>query len=127
MNDEGLEQNLRKLPQPELPAGWRTEIIAQALREARESATSTRQVWPPFLMFLRKIVARNPLSAGALTALWLLIFVFKVSTPVDPSEKELLAHFDPNRPVYLVSLREEIQLAEFLQDQPDQWKNPQIP
>jgi len=127
MNDESLEQHLRKLPQPELPAGWRTEIIAHALREARESTAPTRQVWPPFLMFLRQIVARNPVTASALSTLWLLIFLFRVSTPVDPSEKELLAHFDPNRPIYLVSLREEIQLAEFLQDQPDQRHDPQIP
>ena len=117
MNDESLEQHLRKLPQPELPAGWQTEIIAQVLREAQESAAPTRQVWPPFLMFLRQIVARNPLTASALTALWLLIFLFKASTPVDPSEKELLAHFDPNRPVYLVSIQDEIRLAELLQDQ----------
>ena len=117
MNDESLEQHLSKLPQPELPAGWRTEIIVQALREARESAAPTRQVWPPFLMFLRQVAAQNPLTASALTALWLLIFLFKASTPVDPSEKELLAHFDPNRPVYLVSIQDEIRLAELLQDQ----------
>ena len=52
-----------------------------------------------------------------MTTLWLLIFLFKASTPVDPSEKELIAHFDPNRPVYLVSLQDEIQLAELCQDQ----------
>jgi hypothetical protein len=126
MNDDILEQYLRKLPAPELPAIWRTGILANALREAREPAPS-RQVWPPLLVTLRNLFARNPFTARALTALWLLIFLFKTSTPVDPSEKMLIAHFDPNRPVYLVSLQDEIQLAELWEDQPEQNQLRQIP
>ena len=61
---------------------------------------------------------RHPLTAGALTALWLLIVFFKTSTPIDPMEKTLMAHYDPSRPVYLVSLQDEIRLAQLLQDQP---------
>ena len=125
MNDENLEQHLRKLPAPELPATWRGEILSTALREARVPAP-TRQVWPPILITLRNLFARNPFTTGALTALWLLIFLFKTSTPVDPSEKEMIAHFDPNRPVYLVSLQDEIQLAELLQQEPEQ-RQRQIP
>ena len=126
MNDEILEQHLRKLPAPQLPETWRAEILSTALREARLS-TPIRQIWPPLLVTLRNLFARNPITASALTTLWLLIFLFKASTPVDPSERELIAHFDLNRPVYLVSLQDEIQLARLLQDQPEQSQNPQIP
>jgi hypothetical protein len=116
MNDEILEQHLRKLSAPELPETWRAEILSIALREAR-AHTPMRAVWPPLLVTLRNLFARNPVTTSALIALWLLIFLFKVGTPVDPSEKELIAHFDPNRPVYLVSIQDEIQLAELCQDQ----------
>jgi hypothetical protein len=126
MNDEILEQHLRKLSAPELPETWRAEILSIALREARVR-TPVRAVWPPLLVTLRNLFARNPVTMSTLCALWLLIFLFKASTPVDPSEKELIAHFDPNRPVYLVSLQDEIQLAQLLQDQPEQRQNPQIP
>lgn len=123
MNDDILEQHLRKLPAPELPTTWRAEILANALREAHEPAPS-RQVWPPLLVALRNLLARNPFTATALTALWIFIFLLKAGTPVDPSEKELLAHFDPNRPVYLVSHQDEIRLAELWQDQPEQRQIP---
>ena len=126
MNDEILEQHLRKLSAPELPESWRAEILSIAFREAR-AHPPMRKVWPPLLVTLRNLFARNPITTSALTALWLLIFLFKASTPVDPSEKELIAHFDPNRPVYLVSLQDEIQLAQLLQDQPEQRQNSQIP
>lgn len=126
MNDEILEQHLRKLPAAELPETWQSEILSIALREAC-AHTPMRKIWPPLLVTLRNLFARNPITTSALTALWLLIFLFKAGTPVDPSEKELIAHFDPNRPVYLVSLQDEIQLARLLQDQPEQRQNPLIP
>jgi hypothetical protein len=126
MIDEILEQHLRKLSAPELPETWRAEILSIALREA-PAHTTMRKVWPPLLVTLRNLFARNPVTTSALAALWLLIFLFKASTPLDPSAKELIAHFDPNRPVYLVSLQDEIQLAQLLQDQPEQRQNPQIP
>jgi hypothetical protein len=126
MNDDILEQHLRKLPAPSLPEAWRAEILSTARREARPRAPS-RPIWPPLLVALRNLFARNPITASALTALWLLIFLFKAGTPVDPSEKELLAHFDPDRPVYLVSLQDEIQLAQLWQDQPEQSRLRQIP
>ena len=126
MNDETLEQKLKELPAPELPEAWRAEILSVALREARLAAPS-RQVWPPLLMVLRNLLARNPWTASALTALWVLIFLFKASTPVDPTEKELMAKFDPNQPIYIVSLRDEIMLAELLHDQPEQRQAPLIP
>jgi hypothetical protein len=118
MNDEHLEQLLRKLPTPELPEVWCAEIVANALREARAS-TPARQAWPPLLVLLRNLFARNPFTAGALTALWLLIFFLKAGTPVDPAEKALIARFDPSQPVHLVSLQDEIQLAELLQEPPE--------
>lgn len=120
MNDEQLEQHLRELPAPELPAAWRAEILAAA-RPAR------REAWPPLFVLLRNLFARHPLTAGALTVLWLLIFLLKVATPVDPSEKAFLAHYDPNRPVYIVSLQEEMRIAELWRDPPDQNQPRQIP
>src|ERR1700692_2248318 len=117
MNDDMLEQYLRKLPAPELPEAWRAAILSAALREA-QSSSQKRTVWPPLLVVVRNLFARNPWTASALTALWMLIFLFKAGTPVDPSEKELIAHFDPNRPIYLVSLQDEIRLAELWQEPP---------
>ena len=124
MNDENLEQHLRNLPAPELPEEWRAEILSRAKREAR--ASQPRQVWPTLLINLRNLYLRNPITATAMTSLWMLIFLFKFSTPVDLTDKTLLAHIDPNRPIYLVSLRDEIRLAELLQDQ-GQEERRQIP
>lgn len=97
MNDEILEQHLRKLSAPELPETWRAEILSTALREAR-AHTPTRKVWPPVLVTLRNLFARNPVTASALTALWLLIFLFKASTPVDPSERNSSPTSTPTGP-----------------------------
>jgi len=121
MNDERLEHHLRQLPAPELPASWRAEIVATALRKAQPQA---RQTWPPLLLMLRNLSARNPFTAGALTALWLAIILFKASTPVDPEEKAMIAHFDPNAPIHLVSLNDEIRLAELLQEPPEPRRMP---
>ena len=123
MNDDQLEQHLRKLPAPELPAAWRAEILAAA----RAVRPEKRETWPPLIVTVRNLFARHPWTAGALTALWILIFLLKAATPVDPSEKALLAHYDPNRPVYIVSLQDEIRIAELWQDPPDQNQTWQIP
>jgi len=127
MNDEQLEQHLREWPAPELPEAWRADILAKALRAARAADNPARRNWPAVLLFLRNVIARNPFTAGALTALWILIFALKVTTPVDASEREMLAHYDPSQPVYLVSLEDEIRLAELLQEQPVQDERRQIP
>jgi hypothetical protein len=126
MNDETLEQHLRRLPSPELPAAWRTEILATARREAR-AAPRARQSWPPVLVLLGKLLTRNPVTASVLSVLWLLIFIFKAATPADPSEKMLLAHYDPNQPIYFVSIQDEIRLAQLLQDQSESKPPAQIP
>ena len=114
MNDEQLEQHLRQRPAPELPAAWRAKIVATALHEARPA----RPTWPPLLIILRNFFAQNPFTAGALTTLWLAIFLFKTTTPVDPAEKAMIARFDPKAPIHFVSLNDEIRLAEFLQEPP---------
>jgi len=116
MNDEKLEQHLRDLPAPELPLSWRAEILGNAARAACTSS-SRRAVWSPALLYFRNLCLRNPFTATALTALWALIFLFKATTPVDPQEKVLFAHLDPNRPVYLVSLSDQILLAQLELDQ----------
>ena len=123
MNDDQLEQHLRELPAPELPAAWRAEILATS----RAARSPKREAWPPLLVVLRNLFARHPCTAGALTALWILIFLLKAATPVDPSEKALLVHYDPHRPVYIVSLQDEIRIAELWQDPPDQNQTWQIP
>jgi len=123
MNDELIEQQLRSLPAAELPAAWRGEVLARARREARGA---TRAVWPEVLLWLRGICARNPVTAGALAAMWALILFLRLDTPVDPQEREMLAHFNPKQPIYFVSMREEIELAELLQEPPAQQQE-QIP
>ena len=127
MTDEKLEQHLRDLPVPALPETWRAEILAQARRAAR-SSSQKRPVWPPLLVYLRNLCVRNPITAGAMAALWMLIFAFKTGTPVDPDERMLLAHFDPNRPIYLASISNERLLDRLLreQDEPEQKSNIQI-
>lgn len=126
MNDEKLEQLLRDLPAPELPATWRAEILSKARREARASSPE-RQVWPAVLVYLRSLCLRNPVTATAMTAIWILIFFLKASTPVDPQEKMLLAHIDPNRPVYFVSISDQILIAQMEMDQPEQRPLRQMP
>ena len=117
MNDENLERHLRELPAPELPAAWRAEILARACREAR--TTRLRAAWPPLLLWLRQMFAHNPITSSALATLWILILLFKTTTPSDPAaERMLLAHVDPSRPIYIVSLADQIRLAELLQDPP---------
>jgi hypothetical protein len=126
MNDETLEQRLRELPAPELPEAWRTEILSKARRKAGASSRNG-QVWPTLLVYLRHLCLRNPVTAGAMAALWMLILVFKAGTPIDPAEKIMLAHIDPNRPVHLVSIRDEILLAQLEFDPPEQGQTRQIP
>jgi len=123
MNDESLEQYLRNLPAPELPETWRDEILSKALREAAISSRS-QQIWPTLFVYLRHLFRQNPLTTSAMTVLWILIFVFKASTPIDPSSKQLLVHVDPNRPIYFVSISEEIRLAQLWQDEPEQRQIP---
>jgi hypothetical protein len=109
MNDERLENELRRLPAPELPAAWREEILAAA----GNAAAPRRAAWPPFLLMWRGVFARNPVTAGALACLWILIFALKVTTPVDPAERELLARADPHSPAPDFALMaEQIRLAE---------------
>ena len=109
MNDERLENALRRLPAPELPPAWRDEILSVA----RGAAQPRRAEWPPFLLMWRGVFTRNPLTVSALACLWILIFVLKAATPVDPMEKELLAHVDPPAPAPDFTLMaEQIRLAE---------------
>lgn len=119
MNDDEIERLLRQLPTPELPAAWRGEILAVARRDSREKRPPS-SVWPPVLVWLRSLFARNPFSAGILATLWLLILLFRFTTPVDPSESEMLADADPGKPVYLFTMADEIRLEESIQDQPSQ-------
>lgn len=123
MNDELLEQKLRELPVPELPESWRGEILSAARREAR---SKNRDVWPSLLVLLRHLCLRNPVTSGAMATLWLLIFLLKSATPVDPVHPELLVHFDPDRPVHLFSIADEKLLAQLEQDQPEPQRR-QIP
>jgi len=128
MNDEKIEQHLRGLFAPELPESWRAEILSAAVSKASRQEQS-RQIWPAILVYLRGMFSRNPITAGALTTLWLLIFLFKAGTPSESaSERMLLAKVDPNRPVYFVSIQEEIRLTELWQEPPEQAYAPrQIP
>jgi hypothetical protein len=111
MIDEHLEHELRRLAAPELPEAWREEILSAA-SQAAQASKSPRAGWPPILLFWRALFSRHPVSAGALAALWLLILAFKAATPVDPMDRELLAHTDQRPPPDFVAISEQIRLAE---------------
>jgi hypothetical protein len=118
MNDE-IERLLRELPGPELPASWRAEILGAARRELR-AETPTRREWPPILLWLRGILTRNPMTASALATLWLLIFLFHATTPIDSQEREILAHVDRSQPLHLITMADEIRLVELAEQTPAQ-------
>jgi hypothetical protein len=118
MNDEKLEQLLRDMPPPELPAAWQAKILGNAVRAARPA--SRESVWLAILLYLRNLCLRNPITATAMIALWVLIFFFKATTPIDPQGKMIIAHFDPNRPVYFVSIEDELRLVQLASEQPGQ-------
>ncbi len=126
MTDEKLEKILRELPSPELPDSWGPEILSNARRESRVSTTS-RQVWPALLIYLKNLCLRNPITATAMIALWMTIFFLKVSTPVDPQERQLMAHYDPNKSVYFVSISDEILIAQLEFEQSEQRPLRQMP
>jgi hypothetical protein len=117
MNDAEIEQKLRDLAAPALPESWREAILAIARRQAAPPQRA-REIWPTVLVYLRRLCARNPITTGALTALWLLILVFRTATPSDPVAERLMAQIDPRQPIRIVSLSEEIRLAESWQDEP---------
>jgi hypothetical protein len=115
MTDDHLEQNLRRIPAPELPPRWRDEILVQARQAAGPS--TYRQRYPSFLLYLRNLFAQNPLTATALTTLWLLIFLLHLTTPSDPSSQLLIAKGGSLPPLYFNPYREQIQLALLDSDQ----------
>jgi len=118
MNDENIEQQLRRLPAPELPVAWEREILAQA-RRAAETSSSKKSTWPAILLFLRGLFARHPLTAGALSVLWLVILLFHLTTPVDPTERLLIAQDrNPPSPEQLLALREELALLDQAENPP---------
>jgi len=119
MNDVKIEQFLRELPAPQLPPEWQGTILANARREAR-SSKADRQAWPAVLLYLRNLCVRNPVTATAMIALWTLILFLKMSTPIDPQEKELMAHYDPSKPVDFVSINDQILIAQMELDQSGQ-------
>jgi len=105
-----------------LPATWRAEILSTAIREAH--AAEQRARFGPPSSSTAKSLRRNPFTATALTALWLLIFLFKATTPVDP-RKKCSRHFDPTaRLPRLAPGRNPPR--ELLQDQPEQSQPRQI-
>ena len=119
MNDAEIERLLRELPAPELPAAWRVEILTVARREARAERPA-RPGWPPILLWLWHRLIRNPVSASALAALWLLIFLFHATTPIDPQERQILARVDTSKPVHLLTMADEIRLVEIAEATPAQ-------
>jgi hypothetical protein len=117
MTDPELENLLSKIPAPELPASWRAEILATARREARTETQSKRN-WPPVLLWLRDLLTRNPITAGALAAMWLLILLFHATTPVDLQQQQILAHADLSQPVHFITMADEIRLVEIAETTP---------
>ncbi len=124
MNDEKFEQQLRKLPSPELPEAWREPILAAALREAE---AASRPAWLGMVLWLRGLYGRNPVTTAAMAAMWLLIFFLHAGTPVDPGVQKILARSDATQqqevPPY-VPLEKQIRLVEAMQSAPEQRQMP---
>jgi hypothetical protein len=111
MHDDEIEHHLRELPAPVLPAAWRESILATAAREATPRPRA-RETGPAVLVSWRHLVARNPVTVGALAALWLLILVFKNATPVEPVAERFLAQAGTDPTPRLILLREELRFAD---------------
>jgi len=124
MNDDEIEQKLRDLPAPALPESWRESILATARREAAPPQRA-RDSWPAVLAYWRHLCVRNPVTAGALTVLWLLILVLKTATPTDPLADRMMARIESGPPPHIVPLREELRLADLMQEDSAPW--PQQP
>ena len=112
MNDDEIEQHLRELPGPPLPEAWRKSILAAA----RGEPVRARETWPAILFYLRHLFARDPITAGGLAALWLLILVLKGGTPGEQDADRLLARANTAPPPSLLAVREHERFMCWLQN-----------
>jgi hypothetical protein len=119
MNDDELESRLRELPGPALPAEWRASILATARREARSAERNRLGAnWPAVLLTFVRLFRRNPVTSGGLAVLWVLILVLRAGTPSDPEAERLMARAESGPPPQIMPLREELLLAQLLEDEP---------
>jgi hypothetical protein len=116
MNDHELESLLRELPEPVLPADWRGPVLAAARREARKGSR-TGANWPAVLLSLARLFRRNPITVGGLAILWAIVLVLKAETPVDRDAERMMARAGSAPPPQIMPLREELLLAQLLQDE----------
>jgi hypothetical protein len=119
MNDNELESRLRDLPGPTLPAEWRTSILATARRETRNAERDRLGAnWPAVLLALVRLLRRDPITSGGMAVLWVLILVLKAGTPIDPAAERMIARAESGPPPQIMPLREELLLAQMLEDEP---------
>ena len=116
MNDHELESLLRELPEPVLPANWRGPVLSIARREARKDSCASAANWPAVLLALARLFRRNPVTVGGLAILWTLVLVLKAETPVDRDAERMMARAGSAPPPQIMPLREELLLAQLLQD-----------
>jgi hypothetical protein len=113
MNDEEIEKLLRELPAGELPVEWRGSILRTARRDGRRPVQpNSRNLFSALLLVLRG----NPLTAGGLAILWIVIVILKTGTPADPVADRLLARTDYAPPPNFQPRQEEELLARLLDD-----------
>jgi hypothetical protein len=117
MNDDELESLLRELPEPVLPGDWRGPVLATARREAWKDSRVGAANWPAMLLALARVARRNPVTVGGLAILWTLVLVLKAETPVDRDAERLMARAGSAPPPQIMPLREELLLAQMLQDE----------
>jgi hypothetical protein len=116
MNDHELESLLRELSEPALPANWRGPVLSAARRAARKNSRVGAANWPAMLLTLARLFRRNPITVGGLAILWTLVLVLKAETPVDHDAERMMARAGSAPPPEIVPLREELLLAQLLQE-----------
>ncbi len=70
MSTEDFEDQLRRVPMREVPAGWRGEILGERMRDEggrRKGNTDSAQSW------WRDLLWPSPLAWGALACVWVVI------------------------------------------------------
>jgi hypothetical protein len=111
-----FEKQLANQPLKSVPPEWRAQILNEArARVPREVPASSAQP----LSWLRELLWPNPQAWGALAAVWIVIAVFKFTTPGAPTSS--VVEIAKSQVISLAEHRRELsRLLEATTDETDQ-------